>query len=659
MIGQAWRLLDMLIISIMRRSVPILLAAAALPPQAAAAQAVANHAAHHPGNGTPAATVPQPAAPAPPSASPSANTGAAMSKMMDEMMGGEMEGGTQTAAYSALLTLPELDQHARTTVAAEAAARLHQGLTLARQAGDAHGPGQADSSAIASQLREAAALVESGAATTAALDGSRLGSKIANDWFRSEMGLGTPEDHAPMEGKLWGLSAGHWLFMAVTLLGLAALLLLQLLRLRRVRALIAPGQLPRPVESKPSASLDPTGAKTGTAVARQQLSDTDQVPARQAAPPNRAAVTKLNRWSGELRIAQIFDETPTVKSFRMILPGADRLPFDFMPGQFLQVEVPKDDGSKAKRSYTIASSPTQRAYVELTVKREAQGAVSRYMHDALKPGDLLHIAGPFGHFTFTGTDAESIVLIAGGVGITPMMSVLRFLTDTAWSGDIFFVYAARSTEEFVFRSEIEQLERRHSNLHVFASMQRSPGTVWHGAEGHITRELLEGAVPEIAKRRVHLCGPPSMMAAMRDILTQIGVPQAQIYSEAFGPASLPIDDLSKEDVAEQPEASSAEAASEKTKVARDELAATTVTFSIAGISAPLDTDETILEAAETAGVEIPYSCRVGECGVCVTRLLEGEVTMDVETGLDAADKAQGYVLACQARCARGPLVVEA
>lgn len=146
---------------------------------------------------------------------------------------------------------------------------------------------------------------------------------------------------------------------------------------------------------------------------------------------------------------------------------------------------------------------------------------------------------------------------------------------------------------------------------------------------------------------------------MRDILTQIGVPQAQIYSEAFGPASLPIDDLSKEDGAEQPEASSAEAAPEKTKVARDELAATTVTFSIAGISAPLDTDETILEAAETAGVEIPYSCRVGECGVCVTRLLEGEVTMDVETGLDAADKAQGYVLACQARCTRGPLVVEA
>lgn len=659
MIGQAWRLLDMLIISIMRRSVPILLAAAALPPQAAAAQAVADHAAHHPGDGTPAATVPQPAAPAPPSASPSANTGAAMSKMMDEMMGGEMEGGKQTPAYSALLTLPDLDQRARATLATEAAARLHQGLTLAKQTtSDAHGSGQPDSSAIARQLREAAALVESGAATTAALDGSRNGNKIANEWFRSEMELGSADDHALMAGRLWGLSPGHWLFMTATLLGLVALLLLQMLRLRRVRALIAPGQQPIPVDLQRGASLDPRGA-TSPVAALHRRSDTDPAPARQATPLSRAAAAKLNRWSGDLRIAQIFDETPTVKTFRMILPGADRLPFDFMPGQFLQVEVPKDDGSKAKRSYTIASSPTQRAYVELTIKREAQGAVSRYMHDAMKPGDLVHIAGPFGHFTFTGTDAESIVLIAGGVGITPMMSVLRFLTDTAWSGDIFFVYAARSTEEFVFRSEIEQLERRHPNLHVFASMQRSPGTVWHGAEGHITRELLESAVPEIAKRRVHLCGPPPMMTAMRDILTQIGVPEAQIYSEAFGPASLPIDDLAKDGGEDQPEAPNAKASPPNERPARDEVAATTVTFSIAGVSAPLDADETILEAAETAGVEIPYSCRVGECGVCVTRLLEGEVTMDVETGLDAADKAQGYVLACQARCMRGPLVAEA
>ncbi len=89
------------------------------------------------------------------------------------------------------------------------------------------------------------------------------------------------------------------------------------------------------------------------------------------------------------------------------------------------------------------------------------------------------------------------------------------------------------------------------------------------------------------------------------------------------------------------------------------MAQTTITFSVAGVSAPLPSDQSVLEAAEGAGVEIPYQCRVGVCGVCVTRLLEGEVSMAVETGLDPADKAQGYVLACQAKSTGGPLVVEA
>ena len=92
---------------------------------------------------------------------------------------------------------------------------------------------------------------------------------------------------------------------------------------------------------------------------------------------------------------------------------------------------------------------------------------------------------------------------------------------------------------------------------------------------------------------------------------------------------------------------------------KTEVATTTVTFSVSGIAAPLRADETVLEAAEGAGVEIPYSCRIGECGVCVTKLQQGSVTMDVETGLDPADKSQGYVLACQAKTTGGPLVVEA
>jgi ferredoxin-NADP reductase len=233
-----------------------------------------------------------------------------------------------------------------------------------------------------------------------------------------------------------------------------------------------------------------------------------------------------------------------------------------------------------------------------------------------------------------------------------MMSVLRYLTDTAWPGDIFFVYGARATDEFVFREEIERLERRHARLHVLATMQRSPGTVWLGPEGHLTKDLLQSAVPNLARRRIHLCGPPAMMAAVGTILDELGVPAAQIHTEAFGPASLPTENA--------PEAASSAAPAKAVAPARTTaVAPTTVTFSLSGVSAPLPADQTILEAAEGAGLEIPYACRVGTCGVCVTKLLAGDVAMEVETGLDPADKAQGYVLACQAKSTGGPLVVEA
>ena len=268
----------------------------------------------------------------------------------------------------------------------------------------------------------------------------------------------------------------------------------------------------------------------------------------------------------------------------------------------------------------------------------------------------MQVSGPFGSFTFTGSDADSIVLIAGGVGITPIMSVLRYLTDKAWPGEIFVLYGARSTEEFVFREEIERLEKRHANLHVLATMQRAPGTVWLGPEGTLTKELVAAAVPKIAERRIHLCGPPPMMAAVKKMLLELGVAEAQIHSEAFGPASLPSENAPSAVTAATPSGPVQQATA---PVRSDQVAATTVTFSVSGVAAPLHADETVLEAAERAGVEIPYSCRVGECGVCVTKLLQGAVTMAVQEGLDPTDKAQGYVLACQAKTTGEPLVVEA
>ena len=480
------------------------------------------------------------------------------------------------------------------------------------------------------QLQEARAEYESAAAVARALRSGDHSQSMALDWFRRSMNLDVLP-HADAEG-LFGLSALHLVLMTMASLLAAGLLGLQFRRLSRARELLRTSEIPGP------------GTSIKHAIAAEPTATTQ------------ALVKPGGKWSGLLRVAHIIAETPTVETYRLVPLEGEELPFSFLPGQFLQVQIEAEPGKSSRRSYTIASSPSQRGFAEITVKREEHGVVSKYLNEKLAVGDQLHGSGPFGAFTFNGTYADSIVLIAGGVGITPVMSVLRYLTDKAWPGEIFLLYGARSTDEFVFREEIERLERRHANLHVLATMQRSPGTVWLGPEGNLTKELVAGAVPRIFERRIHLCGPPPMMNAVRDILLELGVAEAQIHTEAFGPASLPPENAP---AAVTGATSHGPVRPQQAPAVKTEVATTTVTFSVSGIAAPLRADETVLEAAEGAGVEIPYSCRIGECGVCVTKLQQGSVTMDVETGLDPADKSQGYVLACQAKTTGGPLVVEA
>ncbi|MFW2828499.1 2Fe-2S iron-sulfur cluster-binding protein [Sphingomonas sp. ID0503] len=628
-----------------------LLLAFSLPSASVHAQEGEDHSAHH-GDTSGGAGMADGAMSAKPEVGTS-DMASMMNSMMERMINGEGENehghdSRRTAFFSQLLAFPALDEAARQRVAAQAGERVSTGLSMVNAA-SADGARATTVSArldAARRMREGTDLFRSGTAAQGAIGGLQPPREVGLAWLRDQLDI---DQAAPGHADHWfGISPSHLLLMLFLGLVSATLIALQIFRLRRIGA-IAGGVATAKVPAKPEPKAAPPATRAAPAPA--PVADSAGLAPSNAAAPAGASLRKPKSWAGQLRVVQIVRETPSVLTFRLADPTADRLPFDFLPGQFLQVEVEPEAGKTARRSYTIASSPTQRAYVELTVKREEQGVVSRYLHDKVVADDLLKVSGPFGAFTFTGTDAQSIVLIAGGVGITPMMSVLRYLTDTAWKGDIFFFYGARSTEEFVFRDELERLERRFPNLHVVAAMQRAPGTVWMGPEGPITREMILAAVPEIASRRIHMCGPPAMMGAMRGVLAELGVPEAQLHTEAFGPASLPAD---HEDLEVKPAPPPADKPAPSA-----EVAPSTVTFSVSGVSAALPADETVLEAAEGAGVEIPYACRAGTCGACVVKLLQGEVTMEVESGLAPADKAQGYVLACQAKGTGTPLVVEA
>ena len=344
-------------------------------------------------------------------------------------------------------------------------------------------------------------------------------------------------------------------------------------------------------------------------------------------------------WRGQLRVGSIVTETPGVKTFRLLPSSGERLPFTFVPGQFLNVAF-GIGGARMNRSYSISSSPTQREYVELTIKREPRGAVSRHIVDLLKVGDLIEAGGPVGKFTFDGSEAESIVLISAGVGITPMVSITRYLTERAWPGDIFFVYTCRTPADFIFANEVAALQQRNPKLRVAVTSTKAEGTDWKGPRGRLTKELLTQTVPDLASRRIHICGPAPMMEATKALLTELGVSPDKVKAELFG-ATKP-------------------AVTAAGTTAKPSIPATgpKVTFSKNNKSAKIRDGQTVLELSEELSIGIQNSCRVGTCGVCKVKMTSGEVTMAVEDSLDADDKTNGIILACQA-IPKGDIAVEA
>lgn len=348
-------------------------------------------------------------------------------------------------------------------------------------------------------------------------------------------------------------------------------------------------------------------------------------------------------WSGELEIARVFPETADVKTFRLVTPGGGPLPFTHVAGQYLNLGLTIGK-TRVHRSYTIASPPTRSAYCEISVKRTDGGFASHHLHDTWREGQRIRISAPAGKFVLAGDEADRVVLIAGGIGITPMMAIVRSLTDRAWQGEIFLLFSVRTVADIVFRNELAYLQTRFPNLHLRIVVSRDPETSWDGPRGHITREVLDDFLPGLTHGPVLLCGPVPMMTAMRATLVDMGVPDAEILEEEF--VSPP--------GREPAEAATVAAAASGVTAAVEpppDGAAASIVFNRSGRTAEIAAGQTVLEASEAAGVDIPFECRSGICGTCKTHLVSGRVVMEVEDALTAEDKAAGFILACQSRAA--------
>jgi ferredoxin-NADP reductase len=332
-----------------------------------------------------------------------------------------------------------------------------------------------------------------------------------------------------------------------------------------------------------------------------------------------------------LMLVQIEDQTHDTKTLRFEVPKQRR--FRAKPGQFLTFRW-TIDGQRLSRSYTISSSAVHDNYVEITPKRMENGCASVFLNERAKPGLRVEASGPYGRFCFDETLHKSIVLIAAGSGITPMISILRYIDDLALPTPITLLYFVRTDADIIFQSELERLTRSLPNFKYEVCLSR-PGPTWKGSSGRITEKIVSEQVIDLGLPTFFLCGPKGFMDDARQILSTLGVKQDRILQESFGESKRSME-------SRLPEARQVQ----------------TVVFLHSEKVCQVSVGSTLLDLAEQNDVRIPYGCRQGLCGTCATRVLSGTVQMDVETGLTAKQKNAGYVLPCVSR-ADGTVVLVA
>ncbi len=308
--------------------------------------------------------------------------------------------------------------------------------------------------------------------------------------------------------------------------------------------------------------------------------------------------------------------------------------FDYLPGQFLTLEVPHPSGPLL-RSYTISSSPSRPNSISLTVKAQAGSLGTRWLINNLRAGMRLKAQGPAGRFSTALHPARKHLFISAGSGITPMMSMTTWAWDSGNMPDIVFVHAARAPADIIFRKRLEGFASRVPGVQLrFTVEETDPFEVWHGYRGRLNQIMLGLMAPDYLEREVFCCGPAPFMRAVREMLASLGFDMGRYHEESFTAPDAPI---------ETPAATGAA----EVHFARSKLTLTT------------DGSETLLALARRAGLNIASSCNFGLCGTCKITKLSGEVLMVHNGGIQDAEIRAGKILACcPARMAPSQLICD-
>ena len=344
-------------------------------------------------------------------------------------------------------------------------------------------------------------------------------------------------------------------------------------------------------------------------------------------------------WSGvrKFRIDRKIAENDFVTSFYLVPHDGKPLP-QFKPGQFLTFNLKLPDRPKPLvRCYSLSDGPNETGHYRISVKRldpppklpdAPPGLSSNFLHRVMAAGEILDVKAPAGEFFLNLDENRPVVLIGGGVGITPVFSMIKAACAAGFSQELWFFSGARFGSDQIFKDELRAFDAAHDNVHMRLCYneptdRESLGRDFHH-HGHVSVELFKALLPS-NNYVFYICGPPPMMAALTKDLAAWGVPPGDIRMEAFGPASV-------KKTERQPPAADAPCLS--------------VEFAHSGKTVQWGNADSVLELAEANGIVIDSGCRAGNCGTCVTAIRSGEVEYPSPP---AATPDAGSCLPCVAR----------
>jgi ferredoxin-NADP reductase len=232
-------------------------------------------------------------------------------------------------------------------------------------------------------------------------------------------------------------------------------------------------------------------------------------------------------------VASIRDETPSVRTFSLRLPGWT----GHRPGQHVDLRLTAEDGYSVERSYSIASEPERGDEVDLTVERIADGEVSPFLHDVVVPGDRLEVRGPIGgYFVWEASLGGPLFLVAGGSGVVPLMAMLRHRARAGSAVPARLLSSSRHLEDVIYREELDLLAAAGDGLEVVHTLTRSQPAGWTGYARRIDdRMLAEVLEPVGASARAYICGPTALVETAANALVRLGLPPDRVRTERFGP----------------------------------------------------------------------------------------------------------------------------